>query len=109
MIVTSSITHLVLVNLSISLFLASIPLWVKSVFTHEITTLHKKQMTRTLSANASKAINFGSKGRQGLDSVTNAWCYHRQSKEWTGNVGKSANAADVTSVIRPDMLYFGTL
>ena len=34
---------------------------------------------------------------------------HRQSKEWTGNAGKNANVADATSVIWPDMLYFGTL
>ena len=31
--------------------------------------------------------------------------YHRQSKEWTGNAGKSANVADATSVIRPDMQF----
>ena len=35
--------------------------------------------------------------------------YHRQSKEWTGNAGKIANVADATSVIRSDILYFGTL
>ena len=35
-------------------------------------------------------------------------CEHRQSKEWTGNTGKIANVADATSVMRPDMLYFGT-
>ena len=34
---------------------------------------------------------------------------HRQSKEWTGNVGKIANVADATSVIWPDTLYFVTL
>ena len=35
--------------------------------------------------------------------------YHRQSKEWIGNAGKSTNVADATSVIRPNMLYIGTL
>ena len=34
---------------------------------------------------------------------------HRQSKERTGNAGKSANVADATSVMRPDTFYFGTL
>ena len=34
---------------------------------------------------------------------------HRQSMEWIGNVGKIANVADTTSVMRPDTLYFGTV
>lgn len=34
---------------------------------------------------------------------------HRQSKEWTGNVGKNVNVAVATSVLRHDTLYFGTL
>ena len=34
---------------------------------------------------------------------------HRQSKEWTGNAGKIANVVDVTSIMRPDTLYIGTL
>ena len=29
---------------------------------------------------------------------------HRQSKEWTGKAGKIDNAADATSVMRPDTL-----